>query len=84
MMKAGVPLVQGFEIVAEAWKTRLCVKLSSALKVKLKVAIPLLEHSKISAIFPNLFLFIVESGEQSGALETMLDRWQSIKKKVNC
>ena len=34
--------------------------------------------------FDNLFCSLVESGEQSGALETMLDRVAIYKEKVNC
>jgi type IV pilus assembly protein PilC len=90
MMKAGVPLVQSFEIVADGLENPSLRDL--VLDIKTEVAAgnnfagALRSHPKH---FDNLFCNLVDSGEQSGALETMLDRVatyleksETLKKKV--
>jgi type IV pilus assembly protein PilC len=90
MMKAGVPLVQSFEIVADGLENPSLRDL--VLDIKTDVAAgnnfagALRNHPKH---FDDLFCNLVDSGEQSGALETMLDRVASyleksetLKKKV--
>jgi len=82
MMKAGVPLVQSFEIVSEGLENE-----------KMKEVVKQL-HEDVSAgtgfgpalrkhprHFDDLFCSLVEAGEQSGALETMLDRVATYKEK---
>lgn len=83
MMRAGVPLVQAFEIVADG-----------AEKPKLKDLIRSIKNDvaggssfgsalrKHPLYFDDLFCNLVESGEQSGALETMLDRIATYKEKT--
>lgn len=83
MMKAGVPLIQGLEIVA-----------GGAEKVKLKELIYTVRSdvsggsdlSRALAKHPNhfddLFCSLVKAGEASGQLETMLDRIATYKEKV--
>jgi type IV pilus assembly protein PilC len=90
MMKAGVPLVQSFEIVADGLENPSLRDL--VLDIKTDVAAgnnfagALRNHPKH---FDELFCNLVDSGEQSGALETMLDRVatyleksETLKKKV--
>jgi len=90
MMKAGVPLVQSFEIVADGLENPSLRDL--VLDIKTDVAAgnsfagALRNHPKH---FDDLFCNLVDSGEQSGALETMLDRVatyleksETLKKKV--
>jgi len=90
MMKAGVPLVQSFEIVADGLDNPSLRDL--VLEIKADVAAgnnfagALRNHPKH---FDDLFCNLVDSGEQSGALETMLDRVatyleksETLKKKV--
>jgi type IV pilus assembly protein PilC len=90
MMKAGVPLVQSFEIVADGLENPSLRDL--VLDIKADVAAgnnfagALRNHPKH---FDDLFCNLVDSGEQSGALETMLDRVatyleksETLKKKV--
>lgn len=82
MMKAGVPLVQSFEIVADGVDNPSMREL--VLKVKNEVEAG---NSLASAIgkyplyFDDLFCSLVDAGEQSGALETMLDRVAIYKEK---
>lgn len=83
MMKAGVPLVQSFEIVADGLENPTMREL--VLQIKLDVeggnnlATSLAKHPKH---FDDLFVSLVDSGEQSGALETMLDRVATYKEKT--
>ncbi len=83
MMKAGVPLVQSFEIVANGMDNPAMKEL--ILKIKEEVAAG---NSFAEAIksqpehFDDLFCNLVEAGEQSGALETMLDRLATYKEKT--
>lgn len=82
MMKAGVPLVQGFEIVAEGLENPsmkdlvLDVKNDVASGTSFAAAIG--KHPKY---FDDLFCNLINSGEQSGTLETMLDRVATYKEK---
>ncbi|KZX78997.1 type II secretion system protein F [Oleiphilus sp. HI0009] len=90
MMKAGVPLIQSFDIVAEGLENPTLRDL--VLDIKTDVAAgnnfagALKKHPQY---FDDLFVNLVDSGEKSGALETMLDRvatymekTETLKKKV--
>ncbi len=90
MMKAGVPLVQSFDIVAEGLENPslrdLVLDIKNEVAAGNNFAGALRQHPKH---FDDLFCNLVESGEQSGALETMLDRvasylekTETLKKKV--
>ncbi len=82
MMKAGVPLVQSFEIVAEGLENPSMREVVLGIKGEVEggntFAGALRKYPKY---FDNLFCSLVESGEQSGALETMLDRVAIYKEK---
>ncbi len=83
MMKAGVPLVQSFDIVAEGVDSEALRSLISSIRDDVasgtSFAASLQKHPKQ---FDELFCSLVESGEQSGALETMLDRIATYKEKT--
>ncbi|NHN38106.1 type II secretion system F family protein [Pseudomaricurvus alcaniphilus] len=83
MMKAGVPLVQSFDIVAEGVESeqlrRLILSIREDVASGTSFASSLQKHPKY---FDDLFCNLVESGEQSGALETMLDRIATYKEKT--
>lgn len=83
MMKAGVPLVQAFEIVADgldnASVKELVLKIRDDVASGTGFAPALRQHPRY---FDNLFCNLVEAGEQSGALETMLDRIATYKEKT--
>lgn len=83
MMKAGVPLVQSFEIVADGVEKqslkRLVLNIRDSVAAGGGFANALRMHPKY---FDDLFCNLVESGEQSGALETMLDRIATYKEKT--
>ena len=83
MMKAGVPLVQSFEIVAVGLDnpnlSKLILQIREDVAAGGGFASALRKHPKY---FDDLFCNLVESGEQSGALETMLDRIATYKEKT--
>ncbi len=83
MMKAGVPLVQSFDIVAEGAENPTLRELISAIKEDVSAGVSfggaLRKHPKY---FDDLFCSLVEAGEQAGALETMLDRVATYKEKT--
>ena len=83
MMKAGVPLVQSFDIVAGGSENKTMSDLINGIKEDVAAgggfAASLRKRPKY---FDELFCNLVESGEQSGALETMLDRIATYKEKT--
>ena len=83
MMKAGVPLVQAFDIVAEGLDNPSMKELVFTIKNDVAsgsgLANSLTKHPRY---FDELFCNLVNSGEQSGALETMLDRVATYKEKT--
>ena len=83
MMKAGVPLVQSFDIVAggvenPAMKT-LIKNISNEVSGGNSFAAAVSSQPK--EYFDELFCNLIAAGEQSGALETMLDRLATYKEK---
>ncbi|WP_303290671.1 type II secretion system F family protein [Marinobacter sp. SS5-14b] len=90
MMKAGVPLVQSFDIVADGLENKGLQELVMAIRNDISsgsgFASALRKHPKH---FDDLYCNLVDSGEQAGALEAMLDRiatylekTELLKKKV--
>lgn len=83
MMKAGVPLVQAFDIVADGLDNPSLRDLILTIRDDVAAgggfAPSLRKHSKY---FDDLFCNLVEAGEQAGALETMLDRIATYKEKT--
>ena len=82
MMKAGVPLTQSFEIVADSLENpsmkELVLKIKADIESGSNFGTALRKHPKY---FDDLFCSLVEAGEQSGALETMLERIANYKEK---
>ena len=83
MMKAGVPLVQAFDIVADGLENpnlrRMVLQIRDSVAAGGGFANSLREQPKY---FDDLFCNLVDAGEQSGALETMLDRIATYKEKT--
>ena len=83
MMKSGVPLVQSFEIVAESSDNPTMRDLVLGIKKEVESGSNFSTAlKKYPRYFDDLFVSLVSSGEQSGALETMLDRVASYKEKT--
>ncbi|MBE0487328.1 type II secretion system F family protein [Marinobacter sp.] len=90
MMKAGVPLVQSFDIVADGLENKglqeLVMNIRNDISSGTGFAASLRKYPKH---FDNLYCNLVDSGEKAGALEQMLDRialylekTELLKKKV--
>ena len=83
MMKAGVPLVQSFEIVQEGAEKESMKKLIGELHDDVAAGnsfgSALRKHPKH---FDNLFCSLIEAGENSGSLDTLLDRVATYKEKT--
>ena len=83
MMKAGVPLVQSFEIVAEGMEKERMRELVNQIRYDVAagngLAPSLAKHPRH---FDDLFCSLIASGEDSGTLEVMLDRVATYKEKT--
>ena len=83
MMKAGVPLVQSFEIVADGLEKPRMKTMVTDIKNDVAsgsgLAPSLAKHPRH---FDELFCNLVASGEDSGTLEVMLDRVATYKEKT--
>jgi len=83
MMASGVPIVQAFEIIAEGTANPNFAKLINEIKTDVAsgntLAASLAKHP---LYFDELFCNLVESGEQSGRLEALLDRIATYKEKT--
>lgn len=83
MMQAGVPLVQSLEIIAQGSDNKAVQKLIIGIKNEVEAGAPLAEAlSKNPLYFDALFVNLVNAGENSGALETMLDKLATYKEKT--
>ncbi|RMQ99568.1 type II secretion system F family protein [Pseudomonas syringae group genomosp. 7] len=83
MMKAGVPLLQSFDIISEGAENPNMRALVGSLKQEVSAG-----NSFATALrqkpeyFDDLFCNLVDAGEQAGALESLLDRVASYKEKT--
>ena len=83
MMQAGVPLVQSFEIIGQGNDKASMQKLILGIKTDVEGGMALAEAlAKHPLYFDQLFINLVNAGEQSGALETMLDKLATYKEKT--
>lgn len=82
MMKAGIPLVQSFEIVGESLENpsmgNLVMQIRDDVAAGNNFADCIRKHPRY---FDDLFCNLVEAGEASGSLETMLERLATYKEK---
>ncbi len=83
MLAAGIPLVQAFEIVGSGHENASMQKLILAIKADVEGGSALAEAlAKHPLYFDDLFVNLVEAGEQAGALETLLDKVATYKEKT--
>ena len=83
MMKAGVPLVQSFEIVADGIDNPMMKDLILKIRDEVSSGNSFAHAVKTQPqYFDDLFCNLIDAGEQSGALETMLDRLATYKEKT--
>src|ERR1700693_5821811 len=83
MMSAGIPMVQGFEIIRSGHEKPAMQKLVLEIKSNIEGGSTLHESlAKFPLYFDNLFVNLVEAGEQAGALESLLDKIATYKEKT--
>ncbi len=83
MLAAGIPLVQAFEIVGNGHENAAMQKLILGIKADVEGGSALAEAlAKQPLYFDDLFVNLVEAGEQAGALESLLDKIATYKEKT--
>ena len=83
MMAAGIPMVQAFEIIGNGHEKPAMQKLVLDVKASIEGGSTLHESlAKFPLYFDNLFVNLVEAGEQAGALESLLDKIATYKEKT--
>jgi type IV pilus assembly protein PilC len=83
MMSAGIPMVQAFEIIGNGHEKPAMQKLVLEIKGTIEGGSTLHEAlAKHPLYFDDLFVNLVEAGEQAGALETLLDKIATYKEKT--
>jgi type IV pilus assembly protein PilC len=83
MLSAGIPLVQSFDIVGAGHEKASMQKLILDIKGDVEGGVSLHEAlAKRPLHFDDLFVNLVEAGEQAGALESLLDKVATYKEKT--
>ncbi|MDB4136730.1 type II secretion system F family protein [Gammaproteobacteria bacterium] len=83
MMKAGIPLVQSFDIVIQGLDHPRMSLLTTAIRAEIAAGNSFAESlRRYPRIFDALYCNLIEVGESSGALEIMLDRLATFKEKT--
>lgn len=83
MMKAGVPLLQSFDIVGKGHANPSVSKLLQDIKTDIETGSSLNQaFRKYPMYFDSLFCNLVAAGEQAGILESLLDRLATYKEKT--
>lgn len=83
MMAAGVPLVQALEIAGRGHANPAMGEMILAIKANIEGGAALAESlAKYPRHFDDLFVNLVDAGEKSGALETLLDKIATYKEKT--
>ncbi len=83
MMKAGVPLLQAFDIVGKGHSNPAVAKLLGNIKADVETGSSLsASFRKYPLYFDALFCNLVGAGEQAGILDTLLDRLATYKEKI--
>ena len=83
MMKAGVPLLQSFDIVSKGASNPAVARLLTEIKTEVETGSALATaFRKYPLHFDALFCNLVAAGEQAGILEQLLDRLATYKEKI--
>jgi len=83
MMKAGVPLLQSFDIVGRGHANPAVGKLLLDIKADVETGSSLSQaFRKYPVYFDQLFCNLVGAGEQAGILDSLLDRLATYKEKM--
>ena len=83
MMKAGVPLLQAFDIVGKGHSNASVAKLLLDIKTEVETGSSLKQaFEKHPLYFDALFCNLIGAGEQAGILDSLLDRLATYKEKT--
>jgi type IV pilus assembly protein PilC len=83
MMKAGVPLLQSFDIVGRGNPNQSVTKLLNDVRTDVETGTSLSSaFRKYPLYFDNLYCNLVEAGEAAGILESLLDRLATYMEKT--
>ncbi len=83
MLRAGVPLMQSFEIIARGHSNPSMGRLLSEIRADVETGTSLSQaFRQYPVYFDPLFCNLVAAGEQAGILETLLDRLATYKEKT--
>src|SRR5216684_374325 len=83
MMKAGVPLLQSFDIVGKGHANPAVARLLMGIKTDVETGSSLASaFRKYPLHFDALYCNLVAAGEQAGILETLLERLATYKEKI--
>ena len=83
MLKAGVPLVQAFDIIGKGHENPSMQVMLLSIKADIEGGDTLAEALRKKPLsFDELFCNLVEAGEHAGILETLLDKIASYKEKT--
>lgn len=83
MVKAGVPLLQSFDITARSHANPALQRLLANIKTDVESGTSLSQaFRKHPQYFDNLYCNLVDAGEQAGILESVLERIAAYKEKI--
>jgi type IV pilus assembly protein PilC len=83
MMKAGVPLLQSFDIVGKGHSNPAVAKLLLDIKSDVETGSSMsAAFRRYPLYFDALFCNLINAGEQAGILDTLLDRLATYKEKI--
>lgn len=83
MIEAGIPLIQSFDIISKGQSNARMQKLIEMIKKNVESGLTLAEAlQKFPQFFNDLFCNLVDSGEKSGSLDTMLKQVATYKEKI--
>ena len=83
MLAAGVPLVQSLDIIAKGADNPTLAELVETIRGDIEDGIPLASAlARHPKHFDDLFVNLVDAGEKSGALESLLDKIATYKEKT--
>ena len=83
MMKAGVPLLQAFDITAKGASNPAVGKLLTDVRTEVETGSSLAQAFRKHPVhFDSLFCNLIAAGEQAGILDTLLDRLATYKEKI--
>ena len=83
MMRAGVPLLQAFDIVGKGHENPSVSRLLNDIRTDIETGSSLNQaFRKYPLLFDPLFCNLIAAGEQAGILESLLDRLATYKEKI--